>query len=296
MSLTTATAPPPAGPESRHRPARRSRLEPPNRWAGLLTLGWLVVVAVPLLVMISWALQSRDAYLAEGPLAPPRAITADNLVTVFDSGFLQFFLNTAVVTVACVGLTLIVSVPAAYAIVRSPSRIVALGFRGFLLGLAIPAQATIIPIYLMIVRMGLYDTLGAIILPTTAFSLPLAVLVLASALRDVPREQYEAMTLDGASAWRMMFSLVVPMSLGSVITVGVYTALTAWNGFLFPLILTQSEDQRVLTLGLWSFQSEFGVNVPGLMTAVLLSALPVFVAYLFARRWLIAGLAGMGGK
>ncbi|AOS63906.1 carbohydrate ABC transporter permease [Actinoalloteichus hymeniacidonis] len=298
MSLTTATAPPtdPGPAETRRRRAGRSRLEPPNRWAGLLTVGWLTIVAVPLLVMINWSLQSQDAYLADGPLAPPRAITADNLVTVFDSGFLLFFLNTAVVTVACVGLTLIVAVPAAYAIVRSPSRIVAAGFRGFLLGLAIPAQATIIPIYLLIVRMGLYDTLGAIILPTTAFSLPLAVLVLASALRDVPREQYEAMTLDGASAWRMMFSLAVPMSLGSVITVGVYTALTAWNGFLFPLILTQSVDQRVLTLGLWSFQSEFGVDVPGLMTAVLLSAMPVFLAYLLARRWLIAGLAGVGGK
>lgn len=101
---------------------------------------------------------------------------------------------------------------------------------------------------------------------------------------------------SGGGPVRLMWSLALPLSRASLTTVSIYSALQAWNGFLFPLVLTQSEEQRVQTLGLWNFQNEFASNVPGLMAAVLLSALPVFVLCLFARRWLVAGLASAGGK
>jgi xylobiose transport system permease protein len=104
------------------------------------------------------------------------------------------------------------------------------------------------------------------------------------------------MTVDGAGPFRILVQLVIPLSRGSIAAVCTYTALGAWNQFLFPLILTQDPQQRVLTLSLWNYKNEFQVNLPGMMMAVLLTALPVFVLYLVARRWLIAGLAGMGSK
>lgn len=275
---------------------RRSLLHRANLPGGTAALIWLAIVLVPLWCMLSWSVQSRDGFLDNGPISLPRQLTAENLTTVLEGGFTGAFVNTVIVTVVSVALTLVCAVPAAYAVVRSTSRFVAGAFSVFLLGLAIPAQAVIIPVYLMIVRMGLYDTKPAIILPTVAFGLPFAVLILAGSLRDVPGENYEAMTLDGAGPLRTLWSLVIPMSRGSIVAVGIYSALQAWNGFLFPLILTQSEEQQVLTLNLWNFQTEYGVNVPGLMTAVLLSAAPVFIAYVLARRWIVAGLAGLGGK
>jgi xylobiose transport system permease protein len=276
--------------------AWRRRLQRPNWAAGAASLLWLLFVGIPIFIMLKDSVQDIDAYLDGGPLTPPTHVTGANFVEVFDRGFLRYATNTAIVTVGSVALTVLLAYPAAYAIVRSHHRFVSGTFRVFLAGLAIPAQATIIPVYLMITRMNMYDSLGAIILPTVAFGLPLSVLVLSSALRDVPRELYEAMTIDGGGSIRLMWSLALPLSRASLATVTVYSALNAWNGFLFPLILTQSVEQRVQTLGLWNFQNEFGSNVPGLMAAVILSALPVFVAYLFARRWLIAGLAGVGGK
>lgn len=285
-------------PLSRVAPTRAPRRpgQRPNWAAGAAALVWLAFVGVPIYIMVKDSLQSIDGYLDTGPLAPPDGVTLDNYAEVFDRGFLTYARNTAIVTLGSVGLTLLLAFPAAYAIVRSRSRGVTVTFKVFLAGLCIPAQATIIPVYFLITKMRMYDTLGAIILPTVAFGLPLCVLVLCSALRDVPRELYEAMTLDGGGATRLMWSLALPLSRAALATVTVYSALNAWNGFLFPLILTQSVDKRVQTLGLWNFQNEFGANVPGLMAAVLLSALPVFVTYLFARRWLIAGLAGVGGK
>ena len=177
-------------------------------------------------------------------------------------------------------LTLVVAVPAAYAIVRSTAGSSGTMFRIFLLGLAIPAQATIIPLYLIINRMQLYDSLTAIVLPTVAFGLPLVILVLVGSLRDVSNELYDAMTVDGAGPFRILWQLVIPMSRGSIAAVGTYTALGAWNQFLFPLILTQDPSRRVLTLGLQSYSNEFQINVPAMMMAVLLTALPVFVLYL----------------
>lgn len=275
---------------------RHPLLSRANIPGGAASLIWLAIVLVPLWCMLTWSVQNRDGFLDNGPLSLPREMTLENLQTVLEGGFTNAFVNTAIVTVISVALTLVCAVPAAYAVVRSTSRFVAGAFSVFLLGLAIPAQAVIIPVYLMIVRMGLYDTKAAIILPTVAFGLPFAVLILAGSLRDVPAENYEAMTLDGAGPMRTLWSLVIPMSRGSIVAVGIYSALQAWNGFLFPLILTQSEEQQILTLNLWNFQTEYGVNIPGLMTAVLLSAAPVFIAYVLARRWIVAGLAGLGGK
>ena len=289
-------APGPVGGGAQRAAARRPLLSRANMPGGAASLIWLAIVLVPLWCMLSWSVQSRDGFLDSGPLSLPRRLTSENLTTVLEGGFTRAFVNTVIVTAVSVALTLVCAVPAAYAVVRSTSRFVAGAFSVFLLGLAIPAQAVIIPVYLMIVRMGLYDTKPAIILPTVAFGLPFAVLILAGSLRDVPGENYEAMTLDGAGPMRTLWSLVIPMSRGSIVAVGIYAALQAWNGFLFPLILTQSEEQQILTLNLWNFQTEYGVNIPGLMTAVLLSAAPVFVAYVLARRWIVAGLAGLGGK
>jgi xylobiose transport system permease protein len=264
--------------------------------AGVLTTGWLAIVGLPLYLMVSWAVQRQSEFTDNGPLAPPAHPTGFNFTDVLAKGFTTNLLVTVQVTAASIVLTLALALPAAFAIVRSNSWLAHSSFRIFLLGLAIPAQAVIIPVYLIIIKLHLYDTLLAIILPTVAFGLPLAILVLAGSLRDVTSEMYEAMAVDGATPLRMFVSLVLPLSRGSVTAVGIYTGLNAWNGFIFPLVLTQSADRRPVALALWSFQTEHGLNTPGLMMAVLLSAVPPFVLYVFARRWLVAGLAGVGGR
>lgn len=271
------------------------RTERPNYVAGVLTTIWLFIVAAPITLMIFWALEKRSDY-QRGPLTMPTGFTTENIVEVWRAGFGRYMVNTAIVTIGSIVLMLVLALPAAYAIVRSRSWLASSAFRMFLLGLAIPAQATIIPVYWMMDQLDLFESLIAIILPTVAFQLPLVILILAGGLRDVSRELYEAMTVDGAGAFRMFWQLVLPMSRGSISAVSIFTGVGAWNGFLFPLILTSEESNRVVTLGLWNFQGQYAINIPGLMMAVLISTLPIFLLYLFARRWLIAGLAGVGGK
>lgn len=268
----------------------------PNYLAGFGSLVWLFLVGLPLYVMIVATVQPQSAYAGNGPLSFPDHFTLDNYTSAFDSGFGRYFLNTLVVTVCVVGLVLLLVPPLAYAIVRSRSRITSQVFRLFLLGLAIPAQAVIVPMFYLISEAGLYDNLVGVILPTAAFCLPMSALILTGAMRDISSELFEAMVMDGATPRRMFFQLVLPLSRGGLSTIVVFSALQAWNGFLFPLVLTQSDTTKVITLGLYNFQTQHGINIPGLLAAVVLSMMPVLLVYLFARRALIQGLMGVGGK
>jgi xylobiose transport system permease protein len=297
MSIDTRPpAPPMTHVSKRHKPTARRRRMLGNPLAGLGSLVWLLIVVVPLYTLVSASLMEQDEALNGDPLALPTDPTLDNYNTVLNSGFFTLLGNTAIVAVSTVAIVLVLSVPVAYVAVRTRSRLSSLAFRTFLLGVAIPAQAVIVPLYLLISKMGLYDTLYAIILPTAAFSMPVAVLVLSGTMRDVSEEMYEAMALDGASPFRMLWQLAVPLSKAGISTVAIFSALQAWNGFLFPLILTQSEEQRVLTLGLFNFMSQFGINIPAVLAAIVLSVLPIFAVYLVARRALVNGLMGVGGK
>lgn len=267
-----------------------------NPVAGLGSALWLAVVLVPIYAMLSASLTPQEEALTDNPLKPPTSPTLDNYKTVLDSGFTHLLTNTVIVAVAVVAIVLLLGVPLAYVAVRARTRWSGAAFRLFLLGVAIPAQAVVVPLYLLISELGLYDTLPAVILPTAAFAMPVSVLVLTGTLRDISEELYEAMALDGASQTRMLLQLTVPLAKGGISTVVIYSALQAWNGFLFPLIFTQSDGPRVLTLGLFNYVSQFGVNIPALLASVVLSGVPIFVVYLLARRALVTGLMGVGGK
>jgi raffinose/stachyose/melibiose transport system permease protein len=115
-------------------------------------------------------------------------------------------------------------------------------------------------------------------------------MILVTFLRDIPASLFEAMVVEGATEWRLLFSLAAPLARPALVTVAVYDGLQVWNGFLFPLILTQSSDRAVLPLALTLYRGEFGIDVPATMAAVVLSTLPMLALFVLARRQLIVGL------
>lgn len=268
----------------------------PNVAGGIAGFLWLIITIVPVYYVVITSLRSQRGFYDENPLLPPSHPTLDAYQEVLENDFLRYLLNSVVVTLATVAITVAISLMAAYYVVRSRTRFSWFTYRAFLLGLAIPLQATIIPVFYLITRAHLYDTLLAIILPSVAFAIPLSVIILANFLRDVPNELFESMRVDGAGDWRMLASLVLPLTRPAMITVAVYDGLNVWNGFLFPLILTQSSDQRVLPMSLWAFQGQFRVNIPAVLAAVVLSTLPVLALYILGRRHLVSGLTAGFGK
>lgn len=268
----------------------------PNYAAGALSAFWLVIVLAPVYVLVKASLQTQSDYDSSGPLSIPSRVTAANFGNVIHSGFLRYFVNAGIITAAVILIVIVLVPPVAFAIVRNRSRTVTMVFRVFLLGLTVPIQAVIVPLYFVISKVGLYDTLIAVILPTAAFSLPISTIIMTGSMRDITGDLYEAMALEGASSWHTFRHLVMPLSRGGVGTIVIFSALNAWNGFLLPLILTQSAHVRVFTLGLYDFQTVSSIDAPAICAAVVLSIVPILVVYLFARRALIRGLMGVGGK
>jgi raffinose/stachyose/melibiose transport system permease protein len=264
----------------------------PNWLAGVAGWFWLAVVLIPLYWIVITSFKAQSDYYQQNAFAPPANPTLDNYRLVIQNDFLHYFLNSVVVTVGTTIPTVVLALMAAFAIVRGAhSKLLKRIQSLFLMGLAIPLQAAIIPIYLVIIKLGLYDTLAAIAIPSIAFAIPLAVLVLTNFLRDVPRDLFESMRLDGAGEWSMLWRLAFPLTMPAMVTVAVYTGVTAWNGFLLPLILTQSPTRRTMPLALWSFQTQFTVNVPAVLASVVLSTLPMVVLYTIGRRHLVSGLS-----
>ncbi|WP_448073482.1 carbohydrate ABC transporter permease [Georgenia yuyongxinii] len=268
----------------------------PNVLAGIAGWLWLAVIIVPIYYIVLTSLRPQSAYYTENPLTWPGEPTLDAYRLVLENEFLRYLGNSLLVTLVSVALILVVSLMASYYLVRSSTRLSRGTLRLVLLGIAIPIQATIIPVYYLIVQLGLYDRLLALILPSVAFAIPITVLIIVNFVRDIPAELFESMRVDGASDWKMLTTLVLPLSRPALVTVGIYDALNVWNGFLFPLILTQSSEVRVLPLSLWTYQGQFSVNVPAVLAAVTLSAVPVLAAYVAGRRQLVAGLTAGFGK
>jgi raffinose/stachyose/melibiose transport system permease protein len=291
MISTVATQPSrtaPPGPARSRRSRSRAR---PNWLGGLVSLLWLAVVVIPIYWIVITSFTDQNDYFTHNPLVPPTSPTLDNYRLVLENSFVQYFVNTALVTIGAVVPAVLMSFMAAFAVVRGGGgRFLTSVNSLFLMGLAIPLQAVVIPVYLIIIRMELYNTLLALILPSIAFAIPLTVLVLSNSVRDVPRELFESMRLDGCSEWGTMWRLAFPLTRPALVTVTIYNGLIVWNNYLLPLILTDRPDRRTLPLGLAAFQGQYTVNIPAVLASVLLSTLPILTLYVVGRRQLLSGL------
>ena len=258
---------------------------------------WLIIVMLPIYWIVITSFKTQSNYFVTNTFAPSTDPTLENYKLVLDNDFVKYFTNSIIVSVGAVVPAVLISFMASYAIVRgSAKRWLRWTNSLFLLGLAIPLQAVIIPVFLIIIRLKMYDTLLAIILPSIAFAIPLSVLVLSNFIRDVPKELFESMRMDGATEWGTLWRLAFPLTRPALVTVTIYNALGIWNGFLLPLILTQSPDKRTMPLALWTFQGQFGINTPAIAASVTLTTVPILLLYAIGRRQLLSGLTAGFGK
>jgi raffinose/stachyose/melibiose transport system permease protein len=199
------------------RPTRRRIAGRRNWLGGAFAWLWLVVVMLPIYWIVITSVKTQANYFVINSLVPPTDPTMENYQLVLE--FVGYFIKSVIVTVGAVAPAVLVSFMAAFAIVRGFGRFLGSVNSLFLMGLAIPLQTTIIPVYLIIIRLHLYDSLLAIILPSIAFAVPLSVLVLSNFIRDVPKELFESMRMDGASEWKTLWNLAFPLTRPALVTV-----------------------------------------------------------------------------
>ncbi|MHB1598563.1 MAG: carbohydrate ABC transporter permease [Acidimicrobiales bacterium] len=270
----------------------RWRIRPWSTLTFFLGTCWLVVVLAPIYFMVLASLRTQGDYLTANPWLPTGPLTTSEYSTVFSAGLGTYLVNSVVVTASCIVLTVALSLGASFRMVRRTTRASGAFLKVLLFGLAVPIQAIIVPLYLLVDKMHLYDTLQALILVMSASAIPVSVLIMLSYIRDIPRELLDAMSIDGANEWKVFAKLIWPLSLPVLATVAIYDGLNVWNNFLLPLILTQSSSVSVLPLGLYKFEGTYGIDVPAILAAVVLSVLPLLVLYVGMRRQLVRGIGG----
>jgi raffinose/stachyose/melibiose transport system permease protein len=275
--------------------ARTKEQRRPSRRAGERTLVmiaaliWLAVVLIPVAYTIIQTFKTQADALASNPwtLSNP---TLSNYQMVIGTQLLRYLFNSVVTSVGAVLLSLLLGSLAAYALARLPHRINGLLYLLFVSGLAVPIYAAIIPIYRLSVSLNLYDTLPGVLLPFAGTGLPITVFILTAFMRGIPEELEQAMQIDGAGVFRRYLQLALPLSRPALATVAVYTFIANWNNFVLPLVLTQSDDTRTLPLATWNYQGQYGMNVPAVLTVVVLSTIPLLIFYILQRRNFIQGL------
>ena len=277
------------------RSLRRS-LRPTRLVSFVLGTLWLCVVLFPIYYMVLTSFRSQSQYLTANPWLPTGGLSLSSWANVFSStGLLTDFVNSLLYTAGTIILVVVLSLLAAFRIVRHSTRMAPISFHVILFGLAVPIQAVLIPIYVIMAKLQLYDTLIGLVLVTSAAQMAVAVLLTVNYVRLIPGELFDAMAVDGASERTVFLQLVWPMARPVVGVVSIFAGLGAWNNFILPLILTQSASTTVLPLGLFQISttnSGFGVNVPIVMAAVIFSVLPLLLLYLGLRRQFVKGIGG----
>jgi raffinose/stachyose/melibiose transport system permease protein len=266
--------------------------------AGAFVLGtlWLLIVIVPIYYMVLASFRSQSQYLSANAWVPTGGLSLSSWGAVFSTTDLwRDFINSVIYSAGTIVLVVVVSLFASFRIVRRGSRFAGISFNVILFGLAVPIQALLIPNYVIMVKLRLYNTLYGLVLVTAASLIAISVLLTVNYVRLIPEELYDAMAIDGASERTVLARLVWPMARPVLGVVSIFAGLAAWNNFILPLILTDSNGNAVLPLGLYTVSttsSGYGVSVPIVMAGVIFSVLPVLFLFLAMRRQFVKGIGG----
>ena len=260
----------------------------------LLAIGALVMV-----FPFFWMLLSSVKTAAEVNTMPPTFWPADPVFENYAFAFSKapfgiYFVNSVIVTVACVATTMFTTILAAFAFSRLkfPGR--DLLFSLTLSMMMIPFEMLIITNYSTIVGLGLIDTLPALIIPfmTSIFY----TYILRNFFLSVPDSLYYSARVDGAGNWMYLWRLMVPIAKPALVTIGLLNAITCWNSFLWSVLVTNSTEVRTLPFGLYAFMTSSGIRYERLMAAATIVVVPMIVLFIFCRKSIVTGVSRGGLK
>lgn len=291
--MSTATLP--QTPE-RIRPRRKpaSRAGSLRRAPGTVLIVLLVAIEVlPLLWLLMNSFKSQDEFLNAPTWALPRALNVQNYVDAWVTGNIGQYLGNSVLAVfPALFLMLLLGVAAGFVlevmVFRGRGGILLL----FLAGIMVPGQMILLPLFSVYFQAGITGSLWPLIITYTATGLPLTVFMMATYFRAIPREVFEASTLDGASIFRSFFSVALPMARNSIVTVGLVQFFFFWNDLLIALTFTNSSQLRTVQVGLLNFTGQFGATQYGpLFAAICINVFGILAIYLVLNQRIMAGLA-----
>lgn len=260
----------------------------------VLTVG-AVIMCFPFLWMITTSLKTGAEAVAIPPVFFPQSAQWENFVQAWSIvPFVTYFKNTIFVALTGTILTLILTVLAAYAFTIYQFKGKGLIFMLFLSTMMIPAELLIIQNYVTVTKMGWIDTYKGIIIPTLASGF--YIYMMREYFMQVPMILYKAAKVDGCSDWKYLWKVMVPVNKHVISTVFILNFITQWNSFIWPMIVTNSDSKRVLSVGLLNFRTAVSSQVNLQMAGSTIVILPMVIFYFIFSKKIISGVASGGIK
>jgi multiple sugar transport system permease protein len=256
-------------------------------YAVLILFG--IVMVMPFLWMLGTAFKSTAQINAIPVVWVPWPLQWRNFVASWNSvPFGRFYLNTFLVAAAATAGQIVTSVMAGYAFARMQFAGKSVLFMAALATLMIPFQVILIPTFLIIKHLGLVNSLGALILPNLATGF--GIFLLRQFFLQIPRELEEAAVIDGASRWRIMRSIMIPLARPAIATLSLFTFLWSWNSYLWPLIVLNSPNEMTIQVGLTYFEGAHTGSYNYIMAGSVLSLIPIVVLFLLTQKQFVEGI------
>jgi sn-glycerol 3-phosphate transport system permease protein len=256
-----------------------------------LMLVMLVVMGLPVYWLITAAFKENAEIYSQTVSWIPRSPTLENFGRAWRAApFGRYYLNTIITTALGSGAEIVLATTSAYAFafLRFPRK--DLIFLLLLAALMVPDQVTILPNYLTIARLGWIDTYQGIIVPGA--SVAYGTFLLRQSFLALPGEVLDAANVDGAGHLRVLWSVVIPLARPALVTFGLLSIVAKWNNFLWPLIATNSQEMRVLPIGIYRLLDQEGTTQWGtVMAGTIFVILPILIVFLWAQKYIVEGIA-----
>jgi multiple sugar transport system permease protein len=254
-----------------------------------------ILVVFPFYWMIVTSLQPQDAVFSVPPQLWPRHLTFQNYIDAWNAApWLRYFGNTLFVAVASTLISLTTSSLAAFAFACIDFKGKEALFSLVLSVMMIPAATTLIPNFLIIRTLGWYDKFYALIIPFAASVF--GIFLLRQYFMSMPKELWEAAQIDGASRLRYFRSIALPLAKPAIVTIAINSFLGSWTSFLWPTVMTQSQNKQLIEVALNAFLGENGQQWSQLAAASVFTTVPIVVLFFFVQRQFIEGIGGGGIK
>jgi ABC-type glycerol-3-phosphate transport system permease component len=249
----------------------------------------------PLVYMVSLSFQpTSDILTSNAVLFPSHPTTANYIAAWSQNSFSSFFLNSLIVALGTVVITVVVASLAAFAFARYRFPFKEVIFYLFLAALAVPSVELIIPQYLLMLRLHLVNSLPGLVLIYASENLPFSIFLLRGFFEAVPKDLEESFRLDGASTLRVLTRLIAPLSAPALAVVAMFTFNFAWEEFIVALTLLNSQSHYTLPIALQFFITAHQTDWGPLFAACTIATIPSVIVYFISQRWFQRGVS-LGG-
>ena len=262
---------------------------------GAVCITICTVMLLPLVMSVLASVKPTAEAAASPPTYLPHALSLDSYerLWTYQQGLPTYLANSLGTALLTITFTLVLTVPAAYALARFPIPGKEVIFVFLLLALIVPYQALLTPMFLMFARMGLTNTLVGLAILHTAIQLPFSLYIMRNSLSAVPRELEEAAVTDGASSWQVLLRICIPSTKPAIVTVALFAFIMSWNEFLGALVMMSRGSSFTLPLILAAARTETslgGTDWGMLQAGITISIIPCVLVYLLLQRHYVSGL------